>query len=918
MRWLSRVTTVVCAMALAAVARAGERFVVVPYSALVFDDPAPSAGEGTPIWSNQPLDVLRLPYIVLDGGGEAYIELDDPAVTGSWPESPRGIALRSDENAALSGRLFSAGGDASGFVARRFHIAAVPERPDSRDAFYAAMEAHYRRLASANLPGAAWFRHRAALAHAERDAAATEAETETGWSWSVWDTPRASFDDTFDLFTGGRAIAENLDLERALRGLVNEEASIEIASIEGVTTRAMDWKALVRDMQPELDPLAALIPADQHAVFFPSFEALTRVLDELDAAGTPLNEFAMARSEDLRTKERYQQQLCMPLSTLARSVGPALIASVAITGSDPLLPSGSDVAVLFECKQLPLLETVLKAHQLESGATPVSGTAGSLTFSGVRSDDRREHSLIATKGNTLIVSNSPAQLERIAAVLDGSAPALASADEYVWFRDRYKRNESAESALVVLTDATIRRWASPRARIGDSRRVRAAAAMAEVTAQHLTKHELGVGSLAPSSSAADASLPFSQDFVWTSTGVHSQRWGRLDFLTPVSELDLERVTASEKQAYENFRNSFQQRWRNVFDPIALRVTVDGEKLGADLTVMPLIVGSEYRDLSELTHGAQLAPSAGDPHANTLFHFAMAFGKDSELSRMLTGGGMFDALGTDPLGWIGGGIAIYADGDEYWNELANAAARQQFIEESFYRLPLALHVEVKDPLKLAAFLTALRGMIDGAAPSMTRWENKTWREQGYVRIGVDDDVDLTEAISEAALFYVPMPDALVLSLREDVVQRAIDRRLARKAGEVDPARGEPWPGSSVGLRVERAGLELFSGFASESIGDRLQTAAWSALPILNEWKRRYPGEDPVALHEELWGVRLTTPNGGTFRWNDALQTMEASDYGSPAAPVKGPLLPQSLARFERVEFGLSFEGEGLRVRAELRR
>jgi hypothetical protein len=62
----------------------------------------------------------------------------------------------------------------------------------------------------------------------------------------------------------------------------------------------------------------------------------------------------------------------------------------------------------------------------------------------------------------------------------------------------------------------------------------------------------------------------------------------------------------------------------------------------------------------------------------------------------------------------------------------------------------------------------------------------------------------------------------------------------------------------------------------------------------------------------------TPAGGSFAWNEAMQTMEATDYGCPAAPKEGPKFPAALERVLRGEFGLTFEGEGLRVRAELER
>jgi hypothetical protein len=58
----------------------------------------------------------------------------------------------------------------------------------------------------------------------------------------------------------------------------------------------------------------------------------------------------------------------------------------------------------------------------------------------------------------------------------------------------------------------------------------------------------------------------------------------------------------------------------------------------------------------------LAATAGDPHTDVLAHFALAFGKHSELSRLFSDGvGPFaQQLGADPLGWIGDGVALYLD------------------------------------------------------------------------------------------------------------------------------------------------------------------------------------------------------------------------------------------------------------------
>ena len=79
----------------------------------------------------------------------------------------------------------------------------------------------------------------------------------------------------------------------------------------------------------------------------------------------------------------------------------------------------------------------------------------------------------------------------------------------------------------------------------------------------------------------------------------------------------------------------------------------------------------------------------------------------------------------PLSWIGSSISIYADDDPFWSELAKQPDddhREKFLEQNFARLPIALNIGVDSPLKLTAFIVALRGLIEQTAPGMVAWES----------------------------------------------------------------------------------------------------------------------------------------------------------------------------------------------------
>src|SRR5207244_11802191 len=117
----------------------------------------------------------------------------------------------------------------------------------------------------------------------------------------------------------------------------------------------------------------------------------------------------------------------------------------------------------------------------------VSGEMQGVAYAGVVSPDRSISSYVAMLDDVVFVSNSLYQLGCLIDTAKGKKPALASQDEYIYFRNRYRRGEKGESAFVILTDATIRRWCGPRWRIGNARRTRVAAALAEVQAAHLNE-----------------------------------------------------------------------------------------------------------------------------------------------------------------------------------------------------------------------------------------------------------------------------------------------------------------------------------------------------------------------------------------------------------------------------------------------
>ncbi|HWP41123.1 MAG TPA: hypothetical protein VNL70_09370, partial [Tepidisphaeraceae bacterium] len=721
------------------------------------------------------------------------------------------------------------------------------------------------------------------------------------------------------------AVAENLQLERALPSSTQPaELDVAIDTLGGITIQEMDWAAMMKDQPaPELDPLASLIPADQHAIFFASFPDMRRFLDEAQKQGSIFVVSADAlRSESFETLKRYQRQLCLPLEELSGVLSPPLVQSIAITGSDAYLRVGSDVAVLFQtadAQAMFAITTARRSAPLDAGlARQVAGEIDGVSYQGAVAPDRSICSYSAALDNSFVVTNSLSQLRRIIRTHQGQSPALAGLPEYRFFRHRYARGQDSETAFLILSDATIRRWCGPTWRILDSRRTLAAALMSELVCQHIDALVSG-GAIDEKLLEPEFSLPNLGQVMLSSSGIRCN-YGSLQFMTPIVELaeGLTHVSTFEAEAYKRWRNTYQQNWSRYFDPIACRFSIvdaaDGAtSLAADLTVMPLIVGTEYRQFIAITAGASLKPGSGDPHPQAIGHLALAIDPDAGTVRSYNNllENLAGDLRLEPLSWLGSCVALYADDDPFWTELAAAEDPEEFLEHNLSRLPIALYAESRDPLRLAAFLTAFRGFVEQTAPNLTRWETLRHADVSYVKVQAEAVVNG----NPIALYYVALPAALIVSPSEPVIRRAIERN-AGPATRPATQSAYTWLGGNVGVRIDPRLLEVLDRISGDDAVRQLQRRAWSNLPILNEWKRRFPDRDPIEVHRRLFAATLIDPAGGSYSWNDRWQTMQSLNYGHPGEPEAGPCIADLLRHYSG-EFGLTFEHNGLRARAKVR-
>lgn len=863
-------------------------------------------------------------YVVLDGPGEAF--LSSPRyVRGGEP--PVRIAIRAPQGAAVSGRIVVPESTDGPLLEIPFRLESDAFSGKHAEAFYRIKLDYYQFLVEARLPGAAWFRHQFRTAASHLPEAHDEPSDPAGRSTqeTMWQ------DRTFDLLSGGLAVSENLKLDSLLPPESAADTTlVDTDSIQGVTVQAFDWTTMTRDLSPQLDPLSELIPADQHAFFFPSFASLSTTFDHLNNAGLTLLQWIQLEAERNDLLTRYQDQLGLQLGELSRLLGPQFIRSLAVTGGDPYFDTGTDIAILFEPSNLPGLSQLLEAQialsaKQHATARPQAGQLGDTAYTGFVSPDRIICSYQATVGTTVVVSNSLVQLQRIVETAAGQTPNLMSAKEYQFFRHRYPMQPDASPGLMVISDETIRRWCSPRWRIGAARRLKAAAALMEMQSQWIDAR------IAQGTNAAEIPLGQFQELIGQThildQNVQSEHYGNLNFLTPIGELHLDQVTRSEERQYVRWRERYERAWRQAFDPIALQFDVTEKHFSADLSVMPLISNSQYSLIAALVGNANMDPSTSDPHADTLVHWTMGIDKNSPLvgiGRNILAGQLPQQLRADPLAWMGKTISFYADADPYWTDTNS----QQFNVFDMFRsqAPIGIHFDVENPLSLLPFLAALRAFIDQTGPGMTVWETFEHQGTAYVRIkpGPQLLAGRNQMVSEDhALYYAATARSLVFSPSEKVIHRAIERanKLSHPGESIAPELldNARWLGQSVNLQLDGAWLPALQRIAAANFSQEMCRASWRNIPILNEWKRAFPDDEPQATHTAFFKRQLECPAGGEYFWDERRQSMVSSVCGPPGTDSQPELrLPLPYRDLKSAVFGLTFEQNGLRAKVLIHR
>lgn len=624
---------------------------------------------------------------------------------------------------------------------------------------------------------------------------------------------------------GVTSIQEALQTDRRLLVTGGDKPSIDASTLLGPPLAQHPWDKMLAELHAAVpdEPLAKAAPADFYFVRFRSFEHLMRMLDKLDASITPAANLLSEAAEDRGLAARYEAELGLGRSGLARVLGPSVIDDVAVVGSDPYLREGSDLTFIFRVKAKPAFDLAIASALASHGARHGGLQTSRSDFEGIaidvaRSPDGAIRQHRASVKDLEIVSNSARAIRRVIGNLSGRSHPTALADQpdfrYMMARDRAVRAD----VLAFMGDAFIANVAGSRQKILEARRQLALARLSTPGYAALLygwmfgRQPTSVDELLASRLLRPEDLRHAdgEAIEWSPERGARSSWGSPAALTPILDMETPRlVTPLERDAYVEFVRGYQEYWRRYFDPAAMRIALDDKAMQVDLRVLPLINATEYRDLETAVGHARVTAGSSSPGVRTV----LGIGENAEMRREAAGllrkigGRRFDLdwlgvwafLGMDDNAKVPEMLLNEVDSDEHairqrpLRSGEQSARHRRFRESDLADLPIYAGLELRSPTAAVLFLATVRKMAEDAAPGMVDWHEAA-RERDIPIVTVRATGQASEDVGALALHYAFCKRAFLASLNEATLRARIDEcvdgRLPAAASEGNPGTAQP--------------------------------------------------------------------------------------------------------------------------------
>lgn len=421
--------------------------------------------------------------------------------------------------------------------------------------------------------------------------------------------------DLYAMTTGALAMQESLQLEEMTgRREIPSGRDVEISTLKGPAIKSHPFKEMLQGRRPKVFPVTGLIPYDNYYCHFSSISKEIAASDLFKQWGGSLLRAMTVSARDSDLPSRYMNQLCVDMSALTRLFGDFVIGEVAITGGDPFLKEGTDVALIIEVKSRGIFDRMTNGYiknilrdnrDAKSSESEYEG----ISIRSIVTPDRRISSHSVYLGQYKVNSNSMDLLKLIIDTFSKRRKSMADNLDLQYMRTIFPGTAEAEDGFIYLSDSFIRKLLSAQWKIEAQRRIvcqNHLRMIANAGTMYLTemRKEPSIKSLIGEKylSSKVERCPDGGAYSLDESGrafctVHNC----LQYCTPISGISFDKVAESEASDYKQFVSRYSRYWSRFFDPIGIRLRL-GDRIEAETCILPLIENSIYNQLREIIGG----------------------------------------------------------------------------------------------------------------------------------------------------------------------------------------------------------------------------------------------------------------------------------------------------------------------------
>jgi hypothetical protein len=752
----------------------------------------------------------------------------------------------------------------------------------------------------------------------------------------------------YELTTGATALAESLALRRMLNSTTNGGRRIhDVTSEPGIDIAEHPWKQMMEGKKPAAEPLAKLVPYDHYYVAFNSIRKFIEFGELSEQWGSPLTSAYEVSSRDFDLKGRYEKQLCIRQTALSKTLGPAIIRGLAVAGSDFYLREGSDVSVIFHVRQrdlfLAAVEPFLQEARTAFGKElrQEKTEYNKVTIESYVSPLREVSLHRASVGEFVIYSNSPVAIRRILDTQAGKRNAIADSLDFQYMRTIFRADDRSEDGFVFLPDAFIRRQVGPADRIKEKRRLEALASLYLLThgalfsawdTGKLPDDLLTLLSRA-SLNAEQIVLPEGKSVRWDSEHrlAVSDAYNTIQFLTPLIELPIERITDAERSEYRRFRTDYLNNWRQYFDPVGMRLGLKDSEVKFEVYILPLVKNSQYDSMRQSTGGGVAKLDLGHISPQTIAQYFMHLNPEM---RSLTG--EKNSLGR----WVffrWDDSPAYKDIVRSWRDYErNPPDAINQIRDQVYLLwqtPLTIGVEIGEEKAFDRDLVKFRDMANTYLGKSSKEDLKLHRGVSITRFSFDKDSGVADFLGRSPyakgrpfvpiLYHAKVKGGWYISTQESALKRTIDLVLDRK----EPATTvEVNSALYFSPKAASQAAETLHGYLERETHKQALAAEplWLSLYGSGVLSADATAKEAATTARKFLGFVPVSPDGAGYRFDKRTGEVVNARHGSMSQPRENSTLAADsplarlLEQVPSLRADLRFREDGIHTIVTLKR